>query len=60
MNNNNVLSATVKKDGRKINVYKLTNGKYNIFLGEKLNMAKVEQKEHMETFEADELNFTGS
>ena len=58
--NNNVFEATVKKDGRKIKVYKLSNGKYNIFLGEELSMSKVEKKEHMETFDANELTITGS
>ncbi len=53
----NVLKATVKKDGRKVTVYKLKDGRYNIFLGESISLSKVENKEHSETFEENELVF---
>lgn len=52
---NKVLKAKVKKDGREIQVYKLASGGYNIYLGDKLNLEKIEKKEHLETFTADEL-----
>lgn len=53
----NVKNAKVKKDGRKIQVYKLKSGGWHIFLGEKLTMAAVEANKHSETFTEDELIF---
>lgn len=54
---NEVKSATVKADGRKVNVYKLKSGKYNIFLGDDISLAKVTNQEHTEQFEETELTF---
>ncbi len=51
----NTIKAKVKKDERIIEVYKLNDGRYNIFLGDKISMEKVNRQEHVETFNADEL-----
>lgn len=54
---NEVLKATVKATGKKIQVYKLRDGRYNRFLGDSLSIDKLEGKEHLETFEEKELEF---
>lgn len=54
---NKILKAKVKKDGRVIEVYKLRDGRYNIFLGDKISLDKITKSEHTETFSADELEF---
>lgn len=54
---NPILKAKVKKDGREIQVYKLTDGRYNRFLGDSISEEKVVKKEHEETFNADQLEF---
>lgn len=54
---NEVLKATVKATGKKIQVYKLRDGRYNRFLGDSLSIEKLEDKEHLETFEGKELEF---
>ncbi len=57
MNTDNVKSATVKKDGRKVKVYKLKSGGWNIFFGDDISLTKIDNKEHQETFKDDELVF---
>lgn len=61
---NPVLKAKVKGTDRIVDVYKLKNKKssdnqavYNIFLGDNLTMAAVEQKLHEEQFTEDQLQF---
>lgn len=54
---NKVLKAKVKKDGRIVNVYKLKDGRYNIFLGDSISFEKIERNEHEEIFEENELVF---
>jgi len=56
----NTVKAKVKKDGRIIEVYKLNDGRYNIFLGDKISLEKVNRQEHTETFNADELEILSS
>jgi len=56
----NTVKAKVKKDGRIIEVYKLNDGRYNIFLGDKISIEKVNRQEHTEVFNADELEFLSS
>lgn len=56
----NTVKAKVKKDGRIIEVYKLNDGRYNIFLGDKISIEKVSRQEHTETFNADELEILPS
>lgn len=52
---NEILKAKVKKTGETIEVYKLKDGRYNIFLGDKISLEKIEAKEHMKTFDESEL-----
>lgn len=54
---NKILTVKVKKDGRTIQVYKLRDGRYSIFLGDKLTVEKLETGEHQETFNENELQF---
>lgn len=54
---NKILTVKVKKDGRTIEVYKLKDGRYSIFLGDKLTVEKLETGEHQETFNENELQF---
>jgi len=54
---NNVKTATVKKDGRKVKVYKLNTGKWNIYFGDDITLAKVYNNEHSEQFDESELKF---
>lgn len=54
---NEVLKATVKATGKKIQVYKLRDGRYNRFLGDSLSIEKLDNQEHLQTFEEKELEF---
>lgn len=61
--NKNIRKAKVKADGRIIEVYKLMQGfsiadkVWNIHFGDKISIAIVEAKAHMETFSENELVF---
>lgn len=64
---NNIMKAKVKKIGLNqyrvgvdeeiIEVYKLKDGRYNVFLGDKISAAAVEKGEHMKTYSESELEF---
>lgn len=41
----NTINAKVKKDGRIIKVYKLNDCRYNIFLGDKISIEKVNNEQ---------------
>lgn len=57
---NPVLKVRVKKTGALVQVYKLNHGAYNVFLGEKISITAIENKEHMKTFEANEVEIVRS
>ena len=56
-NESKAINVTVKADGRKIQVYKLKDGRYNIYLGENISLDRINRGEHNETFNANELKF---
>jgi len=50
--------AKVKGTNREVEVYKIKNtDEWNIFLGDKLTMAAVQENKHRETFTTDQLEF---
>lgn len=54
---NPLRKAKVKATGKEIDVYKLKDGGWCIFLGDKLTMSAIENNEHQKTFKDDELEF---
>lgn len=54
---NETLKAKVKKTGEIIRVYKLKDGRYHIFQGEKLSLEKIYKGEHVQIFNESELEF---
>lgn len=56
---NKILKAKVKSSVQQnvIEVYKLSDGRYNIYLGDKISAAAVEKGEHMKIYSESELEF---
>jgi len=54
-NHDNILNAKVRSTGETIQVFKLKDGRYNIYLGENITLEKIDNKEHMRVFEKDDL-----
>jgi hypothetical protein len=53
--NTDIFKAIVKATGKEIQVYKLKDGRYNRFLGDTLSIEKLDAKEHLQTFDASDL-----
>ena len=53
--NNKILKARVKKTGEVIEVYKLNDGRFNRYMGEKISVSKIDQEEHKQIFTEDQL-----
>ena len=56
---NQILKAKVKNSVQQnvIEVYRLQDGRYNVYLGDKINVQKVESGEHKKIYEESELEF---
>lgn len=52
-----IYKAIVKADKRQIEMYKLTTGGFNIYLGDNMNQTTVAAGTHMEQFKEEELTF---
>lgn len=53
---NEVIKTKVKATGELVDVYKLKSGGYQIFLGDKISVAKITEGEHNRSFTHDELD----
>lgn len=55
--NNPVLKVKVRATNQVIEVYKLSDGRYNRYLGDGLSMEVIKQDQHIQTFTKEELDF---
>lgn len=52
---NKVLKVKVKATNQVIAVYKLSDGRYNRYMGDNLSMENIKRDEHTQTFTKEEL-----